>query len=142
MADWLTPEQRRRNMSAIRSSGTRAESQLKAALREAFPARRIVRTPKGLPGKPDFILPALRLVVFADGCFWHGCPSHGRQPEDNQNYWTEKLRRNRRRDRSISGRLRAEAYCVVRVWEHDLRKNDPKLISRLRRAGSRRHRAN
>src|SRR5206468_3977576 len=102
---WLTPEQRSRNMAAIRSSGTKPEAVLAAALREAFPRRRIALG-SNLPGRPDFYLSALRLAVFADGCFWHGCPEHGRTPDDNRTYWSPKIAGNRRRDRRADRSLR------------------------------------
>lgn len=119
MGDWLTPEQRRRNMAAIRSRGTAQEIRLHAVLREVFPHRRI-RLHESLPGQPDFYLPALRLAVFADGCYWHACPRHRRIPEDNRAYWEGKIARNRRRDREVTTALRASDCSVVRIWGHDL----------------------
>ena len=67
-------------MAAIRSAGTSPERRLRAALRTMFPRRRIVERPDDLPGRPDFYLPGLKLAIFADGCFWHRCPTHGRVP--------------------------------------------------------------
>ncbi len=136
MPDWLTSEQRHRNMVAIRSTGTRPEATLRAVLVNAFPHRRVTHG-QSLPGRPDFVLPALRLAVFADGCFWHGCPTHGRRPDDNAAYWAPKLTRNKRRDRHVSHTLRASGFTVVRVWEHDLQRPQSALQTRLKRAGAR-----
>ena len=61
MPDWLTKEQRSRNMAAIRSQGTKPEARLGLALRSAFPRRKIVERPL-LPGRPDFYMPGLRLL--------------------------------------------------------------------------------
>jgi len=122
VADWLTHEQRSRNMSAIRSRGSKPEIALGVLLHELLPRRRIVEHPD-LPGKPDYFLPGLKLAVFMDGCFWHGCPVHGRTPEDNAAYWVPKLERNRRRDRLAVGALHRESIRTVRVWEHELRGN-------------------
>jgi DNA mismatch endonuclease (patch repair protein) len=133
MGDWLTPEQRSRNMSAIRSSGTAPELALRAAIREAFPRRKVVERP-ALPGKPDYFLPGLKLAVFADGCFWHGCARHGRKPEDNAGYWTPKLARNKARDRRATRELRSRGLIVVRVWEHDLKASPERVTRRLARA--------
>ena len=120
MTDWLTAAQRSRNMSAIRSKGTKPEEQLGILLQEMFPRRRIVRYPEGI-GRPDYSVPSLRLMVFADGCYWHGCPKHGRIPEDNRDYWGPKLERNKRRDRQVTRALKKEGWTVVRVWDHDLK---------------------
>jgi DNA mismatch endonuclease (patch repair protein) len=120
MTDWLTIEQRSRNMSAIRSSGTLPERRLAAALRFLFPRRRVVHHPD-LPGRPDFYLPGLRLALFADGCFWHGCPTHGRTPDCNLAYWRPKLERNAARDRSVMLELRRMGIRPLRLWDHELR---------------------
>ncbi len=133
MADWLTKEQRSRNMSAIRSSGTVTERRLGEVIRDAFPRRKVVEHPD-LPGKPDYYLPGLRLVVFADGCFWHGCAQHGHIPEANREYWEAKLQRNRRRDRHVTRQLRASGLCVVRVWHHEMKASPVRVASKLRRA--------
>ena len=122
MPDWLTAEQRSRNMAAIRSSGTSPEARLLAALKVTFPRRKIIERPRELPGKPDFYLPGFRLAIFADGCFWHGCPVHGRTPDDNQSYWVPKLARNKARDREAGRALRLLGIRPVRLWEHELAK--------------------
>ena len=61
-----------------------------------------------------------RLALFVDGCFWHGCPKHGRQPGTNTAYWAQKLSRNKARDRSVSRTLRQAGWMVIRLWEHHL----------------------
>ena len=126
MPDWLTKEQRSRNMAAIRSQGTKPEARLGLALRSAFPRRKIVERPL-LPGRPDFYMPGLRLAVFADGCFWHGCPKHGRTPGDNAEYWEPKLARNIARAREVRRQLKLSRISSVRLWEHDL---EPNTINR------------
>jgi DNA mismatch endonuclease (patch repair protein) len=131
--DWLTKEQRSRNMSAIRSAGTKPERILGEILRETFPRRKIVERPVHLPGKPDYYLPGLRLAIFADGCFWHGCPAHGRTPGDNAHYWGPKLARNRQRDRLAVRTLRASGIVAVRIWEHDLKGSGAAARRKLRR---------
>jgi DNA mismatch endonuclease (patch repair protein) len=73
-----------------------------------------------LPGKPDFAFPLRKVVVFVDGCFWHGCPKCYRLPEDNRDYWVVKWNTNRRRDRRVSRLLVAKGWKVLRIWEHTL----------------------
>lgn len=133
MGDWLTKDQRSRNMAAIRSKGTKPEVRLGSLLREVLPRHKIVEHPP-LPGKPDFLVPSLKLVLFADGCFWHGCPKHGRVPQDNRDYWEPKLKRNSARDRRVARELRSDGYIVVRVWDHDLRGSMADARAKLRRA--------
>jgi DNA mismatch endonuclease, patch repair protein len=74
-----------------------------------------------LQGRPDFCFVELRLLVFVDGCFWHGCPMCGHIPHTNRKFWAAKISRNRDRDQITSRRLRAKGYHVLRFWEHDLR---------------------
>jgi DNA mismatch endonuclease (patch repair protein) len=84
--------------------------------------------------KPDFVFPKLRLAVFVDGCFWHGCPLHATQPRNNAAFWRKKLTANQARDRKVNRALRAAGWRVWRIWEHELaRKNPRSLDRRLRR---------
>src|SRR5439155_5230684 len=110
-------------MAAIRSRGNKdTELRLAAILR----THGITgwRRHQPLPGRPDFVFRRERLAVFVDGCFWHGCPKHGRNPSSNRAYWLPKLRRNRQRDLETTRELRRLGWRVLRVWEHDLRKAD------------------
>lgn len=121
--DMVTRERRSEIMARIRSTGTQPERSLEAIVTEIAGrhglAVEIQRA--DLPGRPDFVLPEIRVVLFADGCFFHGCPKHGTTPKSNTEYWKAKIERNRRRDRSQSSRLRALGFSVWRLWEHDLR---------------------
>ena len=88
--------------------------------------------------RPDFVFAALRLAVFVDGCFWHGCPRHGTRPRGNAAFWRAKLRRNQARDRRDTLRLRREGWQVLRLWEHELRaKVRPRLLVKLRKVFAR-----
>ena len=71
--------------------------------------------------RPDFVFPYERIVVFVDGCFWHGCPLHATQPKDNRAFWWNKIRTNQARDRRVHRALRAKGWKVLRFWEHDLK---------------------
>jgi DNA mismatch endonuclease, patch repair protein len=59
-----------------------------------------------------------RLAVFVDGCYWHGCPEHGRVPAVNVEYWGPKLARNVERDRANTAALEEGGWTVLRFWEH------------------------
>ena len=82
--------------------------------------------------RPDFVFRSRRLVVFVDGCFWHGCPRHGTKPKGNAAFWRAKFRRNQKRDRRDTRNLRRAGWNVVRLWEHELRtKARPRLLAKL-----------
>jgi DNA mismatch endonuclease (patch repair protein) len=67
----------------------------------------------------DIVFIRRRLVVFIDGCFWHGCPEHHVLPKTNRSFWSMKIAANRARDRDTDDRLRAAGWTVVRHWEHE-----------------------
>jgi len=123
MPDIFTREKRSQVMSRIRSRGNR-ETELKLA--SILRARGITgwRRHQPLPGCPDFTFRRERLVIFVDGCFWHGCPKHGRKPASNEDYWLPKLKRNIARDRFRTRALRRSGWRVIRLWSHELRDSD------------------
>lgn len=121
MADIFTPEKRSEIMSHIRSTGTAPERRMLGLLEEMVGVDSVEQHVPALPGRPDFVVGRLRVVIFVDGCFYHSCPQHGRVPSSNQEYWEPKLLRTRRRDASNRRQLRTSGWSVWRVWEHDLR---------------------
>jgi DNA mismatch endonuclease (patch repair protein) len=85
------------------------------------PGRRPTR-PTVFKVRPDFVFPKLKLAVFVDGCFWHGCPRHATRPKNNRAFWDKKLSGNRTRDALVTRTLRSAGWRVVRVWECRLSK--------------------
>jgi DNA mismatch endonuclease (patch repair protein) len=67
----------------------------------------------------DIAFTRLRLAVFCDGCFWHGCPQHATQPKTNAEWWRQKIAANVARDRDTNARLLASGWSVLRIWEHE-----------------------
>ena len=61
---------------------------------------------EGVRVRPDFTFRKERVVVFVDGCFWHGCPKHGTQPKGNASFWRRKFSANKNRDRLVNLALR------------------------------------
>jgi DNA mismatch endonuclease (patch repair protein) len=120
-------------MAAIRSRTNRTtEVRFRAFLmRTGFQGWTV--QPRVGMGNPDFLFPGRRVVVFVDGCFWHGCPRCGHVPSTNSAYWTAKIARNQMRDRSMSRVWRSAGYTVVRVWECELRRSPERCLDRLRR---------
>lgn len=135
MADIFSIQKRREIMARIRSVGTEPETRVYAILRDILGGRRKIETNvTALPGRPDIVIPSLRLVILVDGCFYHSCPKHGHQPKSNEDYWGPKLARNVKQARSNTRRLRALGFSVWHVWEHDLKgkANQTKTQNRLR----------
>ncbi len=120
--DRVSKQQRSFVMSAVRAKGTKLEDRFCAALRSEG-LRGFRRNVESLPGRPDVVFRSARVAIFVDSCFWHGCPSHLRMPASNLDYWTQKIRRNKARDRAAARLLRQGGWTVVRVWEHQLRED-------------------
>jgi DNA mismatch endonuclease (patch repair protein) len=132
MADTFNKAKRSQIMAAVRSTGNKAtEIKLVEILRQ----HRITgwRRNQRLPGSPDFVFPELKVVVFVDGCFWHGCRKHLRMPTDNRAYWLRKIERNQTRDRATVHALRDAGWRVLRIWEHEL-KFAKSVVRRLTKA--------
>ena len=86
--------------------------------------RRVRHTmwPDWLVGNPDvFIQP--NVVVFVNGCFWHGCPEHYKPPRTNRVFWRSKISRNMVRQREVVHWLERNGWRVRIVWEHELRRS-------------------
>lgn len=135
MVDVLTRPQRSLNMSRIRSRWTSPERSAHNMLKGWKVCHRMH---PNIYGRPDILLVKTGVLVFIDGCFWHGCPVCYSLPATNKSYWREKVRRNRQRDREVNRILRSWNWRFIRVWEHKFKKNRWKTIRRiLDDAGSR-----
>jgi DNA mismatch endonuclease (patch repair protein) len=77
-----------------------------------------VRMPELRPIRADVAFTRTRLLVFVDGCFWHGCAEHGTAPRANSSYWRTKLAVNAERDARQTAALDAAGWRVLRIWEH------------------------
>lgn len=116
MADVVNAATRSRMMAGIQSKNTRPEM----VIRKGLHARgfRYSLHPKGLPGKPDIVMPKWHAVIFVHGCFWHG---HGcylsKLPASNTAFWESKLVANRRRDELVKQQLATAGWRIATVWE-------------------------
>ena len=130
MADNLTAEQRRKNMSAIKSRHTKPEIIVRSMLHRLGFRFRLHN--KKLPGKPDIILPKYKTVIFVHGCFWHqhkGC-KRSTIPKSNTDYWIPKLTGNVKRDIQHKADLKKAGWNVAVVWECKT-KDTEKLAKKL-----------
>lgn len=107
-------------MSGIRGKNTKPELVLRKALHAAgFRYRLHV---KNLPGKPDLVFPKYKAVIFVHGCFWHGHDCrYFKLPASNREFWSAKIRANRKRDEQDKERLTEAGWRVLIVWECALR---------------------
>jgi len=107
-------------MQANRSRDTRPEIAVRHLLHAAGLRYRVAYRPiPGLRRTADVVFTRSRVALFIDGCFWHSCPEHGRDPVTNSGYWTPKLRTNRERDIQTNELLREAGWIVLRFWEHE-----------------------
>lgn len=93
---------------------------MELAVRPVLEALGFAYQPKDVFGKPDFAHRTAMVAVFLDGCLWHGCPEHYRDPASNVAFWSGKVSANRERDLKVTILLEGSGWRVVRVWEHDL----------------------
>ena len=120
--DKLTPEQRHRNMAAIRSKNTKPEMLVRRFLfSRGFRYRLNYRR---LPGRPDIVLRKYRTVIFVNGCFWHGHEGcrYFVMPKSNVAFWQTKIERNRARDKRVQHELAAMGWHCITLWECQLKK--------------------
>lgn len=125
MPDVHTPEQRRKNMQAIKGKDTKIE----IALRKALWAKgyRYRKNYKALPGKPDIALTKYKIAIFCDGEFFHGKDWEVLKPRleksNNSEFWINKISKNIKRDDEINKQLLFEGWTVVRFWGKDILRN-------------------
>jgi DNA mismatch endonuclease (patch repair protein) len=120
MADTLTPAERSHRMSLIKSRDTKPELAIRRAL-HAVGYRYRIHVAK-LAGRPDIVFGPRRVVVFVNGCFWHGhrCAT-GHIPKSNSAFWQRKIDANRNRDSRHIRQLRTSGWKVVIVWECEVK---------------------
>ncbi len=115
----LSPETSRR-MAKVRQKGANAEIALRSELyRRGLRYRvdyEVLKKPRRVA---DVAFPGLKIAIFVDGCFWHGCPEHATWPKQNAEFWRQKIEANRHRDADTNSRLLDAGWTVLRFWEHE-----------------------
>lgn len=121
--DDLTPEQRRKNMQAIKSRDTTIEIMLRKALWHR--GVRYRKNYKKLPGKPDIVITKHKIAIFCDSDYWHGYDWENRNQriKSNREYWIPKIERNMARDKQVNEILATQGWKVLRFWEWQIRKH-------------------
>jgi len=128
MVDVLTKKQRSYNMAMIRAVNTKPELKLRKLLSATGLRYRLHHR---LTGRPDIVFVSRRVAVFIDGCFWHRCPKDFIKPETRRKFWLTKIARNVMRDKKVNRLLVQDGWKVLRVWEHDVRKNPERCRDRI-----------
>jgi DNA mismatch endonuclease, patch repair protein len=115
------PETRSRIMRAVKGQNTTPELVVRRLVFGSGYRYRLHR--KDLPGKPDLVFPRLRKIIFVHGCFWHAhtCARGARIPQNNRQYWVQKIQRNAIRDRKNRAALKKLGWEVHIIWECELK---------------------
>lgn len=123
------PLTRSEQMARIKGTNTKPEKLLRTELwKRGLRYRLDTKVPIG---RPDLVFPKHRLVVFIDGCFWHGCPTHYVRPRSRDVFWADKLCVNVERDRRHTLLLESAGWRVIRLWEHEITNDLETAVARI-----------
>lgn len=123
---WASSPATRKSMQGNRRRDTSPEWQVRRLLhRQGLRYRVDQPLPFDKRRRADITFTRARVVVFIDGCFWHGCPEHFVAPKAHPEYWQPKIAANRARDAETTRRLSDEGWTVLRFWEHE----DPAAVA-------------
>jgi len=115
-------------MSGIRSRWTAQERKMHNYLKGSRIKHKM--HPK-IEGSPDILLKDSKTAVFLHGCFWHKCPKCYIKPKTNKEYWIPKIERNTKRDQKNSRILRKNGFKVLKIWEHESKRNFKKVLNKV-----------
>lgn len=123
LLDNHTPEQRHKNMTAVKSKGTKIEVLLQKELWHR--GLRYRKNVKNIYGKPDIAFIGKKIAVFCDGEFFHGFDWEIRSKEikSNREFWIPKIEKNIQRDKDVTDKLKKDGWIVLRFWGNEI-KND------------------
>ena len=121
--DKHTPEQRHKNMQAVKSK----DSEIERLLRNELWKRglRYRKNVKDIIGKPDIVFIGKKVAVFCDSEFWHGYNWEERKEDikTRREFWIPKIERNIHRDIEFNKQLTEEGWIVLRFWGRDIKRN-------------------
>ena len=132
--DKHTPEQRRKNMQAVKNK----DSQIELLLRNELWTRglRYRKNVNRIYGKPDIVFIGKKVAVFSDSEFWHGYNWEERKKDfkSHQEFWIPKIERNMERDAEVTARLESEGWTVIRFWGNEIKKNTAQCADIIEKA--------
>jgi DNA mismatch endonuclease (patch repair protein) len=132
----LTPPASSKQVRSVMQSNRGRDSKLEMRLRREIHSKglryAIDRRPEeDVNSRADLLFESAKLVVYVNGCFWHGCGRHYREPKTNASFWRNKIATNRTRDRKVRRNLQRRGWKVIVVWEHDDVEQTADEISKL-----------
>ena len=132
--DKHTPEQRRKNMQAVKNK----DSKIELLLRQELWSRglRYRKNVNRIYGKPDIVFIGKRIAVFCDSEFWHGYNWEERKKDfkSHQEFWIPKIERNMERDVEVTAHLESEGWTVIRFWGNEIKKNTAQCADIIEKA--------
>ena len=132
--DKHTPEQRRKNMQAIKNK----DSQIELLLRKELWKRglRYQKNRTDIFGKPDIVFKGKKIAIFCDSEFWHGYNWEERKKDfkSHQEFWIPKIERNMERDIEVTNKLESEGWTVLRFWGNEIKKETEKCAKIIEKA--------
>ena len=132
--DKHTPEQRRRNMQAVKNK----DSQIELLLRQELWSRglRYRKNVNRIYGKPDIVFIGKKVAVFCDSEFWHGYNWEERKKDfkSHQEFWIPKIERNMERGVEVTAKLESEGWTVIRFWGNEIKKNTAQCADIIEKA--------
>lgn len=128
MADVFSKGKRSKIMSSIKAKNNSIDRKLWALLRKNnIEFKKYAK----IHGTPDAVISNKKIAIFCDGCFWHGCSKHYKEPRTRTYFWKMKIKRNKKRDSEVSRLLKDSGYKVIRVWEHEIEENPSKSMGKI-----------
>ena len=127
--DIFSKKKRSQIMSAVKSKNTKLEKTVISALKKE--GLKFKTYYVGVIGKPDIAIPSIKKAVFIDSDFWHGWHYAKWAHKLTSNFWTTKIESNRKRDIKVNRVLRKNGWKVLRVWEHQIKKDPGTVILKL-----------
>ena len=132
--DKHTPEQRRKNMQAVKNK----DSQIELLLRQELWSRglRYRKNVSRIYGKPDIVFIGKKVAVFCDSEFWHGYNWEERKKDfkSHQEFWIPKIERNMERDAEVTAKLESTGWTVIRFWGNEIKKNTAQCADIIEKA--------
>ena len=132
--DRHTPEQRRKNMQAVKNKNSKIELLLREELWKR--GLRYQKNRTDIYGKPDIVFKGKKIAVFCDSEFWHGYNWEERKKDfkSHQEFWIPKIERNMERDIEVTQKLKSEGWVVLRFWGNEIKKETEKCADIIEKA--------